>query len=94
MPLPTGLILPRTVREFKLSWNNQGRIGYFTASSQLNYGTDKQRLEAESVGFWIVPWLPAVALLVVLTAIVLFVARTRRRWSAAWKVLRAHDKVE
>lgn len=88
MTLPPGLVLPKTVREYKMSWDNAGKMGYFTAQADLTYGSGNERLQTESVGFWILPWLPMAFLTVLVSLVVLFVLKTRRRWSAAWSALR------
>lgn len=88
MQLPAGLALPKTIKAYKVAWNNGGSIGYFTARAELTYGTDKIAVQSETVGFWILPWLPIMSLLTLLTLLVLFVLKTRRRWSAAWLALK------
>ena len=88
LALPTGLVLPKTVREYKLIWDNHGRIGYFTAQAQLTYGTDKQTVQTETVGFLIFPWLPVLLIAAAVTLVTWFIIRTRTRWTAAWQALK------
>jgi len=90
VPLSQGLVLPKTLRQYKFTWDNKGRLGYYTAQAELTYGTDKDDLRSSRVGFWILPWLPIAVTLVLVMVLAIFVLKTRKRWSAAWKVLKGN----
>lgn len=91
MPLKTGMVLPKTVRDYTFSWDNKGRYGYFSAQAGMTYGTDQIKLQSSTVGFWILPWVPLLLTTILLALLIWFIMKTRKRWAAAWKALRGHD---
>lgn len=61
-------VLPGSSRSFEGLWKDSGfRVGYYTATVVLNYGSPSQTISS-SVSFWILPWK---ILLIILAALIL-----------------------
>jgi hypothetical protein len=86
--LPTGLVLPKTVKNYTVVWKNHAKYGYFTAQAAMTYGADNEQVRTAKTGFWVIPWLPLLMFVALIVATVWFVRRTHRRWKAAWDILR------
>jgi hypothetical protein len=92
LPLPTGLVMPETSRQYRLKWQNHGSHGRYTAQVTVTYGVARQQLKSGAVGLWVLPWKIAVTVLLAACAAMWFIVRTRSRWKATWRVLFAREK--
>jgi hypothetical protein len=81
VPLPPTLVLPKTTKTIPIKWDNKKQIGYFSAQASVRYGARQTSLSDGSVGFWILPWLRFVTLLLLagLLAFVFWRTGGRRR---------------
>jgi len=79
-------ILPQTIRELEGSWQKKYILGKFTAQITILFGTESQKIERE-ITFWVIPWLPLLLFIILLTGIVIFFILVRKRINAALKVL-------
>jgi hypothetical protein len=88
IPLRTGLVLPKTTREFELSWDRAGTVGSYSAKAEVSYGSEQQQLKSTEIRFWVLPWLPLILIFIIFIPLAWFSFKTRRRWRRAWTVLR------
>lgn len=81
IPVDRWVVMPDSVREKMIQWQNPSLFGRFTAEVELDFGPDDQRIVASKT-FWVISWPVAAALLVVVVVIVALIvklARSRRR---------------
>jgi hypothetical protein len=89
-PLPISLILPKTTKTIEIPWDNQGRIGKFSARPVISYGTPSLNASGEIVSFWIAPWFGVSIWTLILGVIGFMIYRTRGRWHRAFRALGEH----
>lgn len=87
LAVPPGIILPDTVKEYSLQWNPVSKMGKYRAILEIDSGADVQ-LEKTTVTFWIFPWIEGLFSILLLSTLVLFIAKTKKRWGHAWRTLR------
>jgi hypothetical protein len=91
LKLTPGVVMPKTSRGVKLSWDKHFLVGRYTAKLLVSYEADKPPL-ASSVVFWVAPVYLLVALLVLISLVGVVLYQTRGRWERAWRVLRSRNQ--
>lgn len=94
LPIPQSTVLPKSRKDFKVTWQESKPIGRFTAKTEITYGSANSKLESEQTEFWILPWLPFTFSLIVGILIVFFIFKTIKRWPRAIKALEEPDESE
>jgi len=87
------IVLPETTRELVVPWPKKYLWGKFTARTEVRYGSGPESLAGDPVEFWVVPWLPLVILLGLLTFLIIFYILARKRMGLALKVLLGRAEV-
>ena len=80
------IILPQTSKEIETTWDKRFLLGKFTAQAKIVYGSEYKRLE-KTINFWVIPWLPILIGVFLLTMFLVFFILVRRRVFLAIKVL-------
>lgn len=83
---PTN-VLPKTSKDFTVSWPKKYLLGKFTAKANILYGSEHQKLESPLIEFWVIPWVLILLLIGVLTVFFIFFILVKRRIILAVKVL-------
>jgi hypothetical protein len=87
--IPQNNVLPNAVRKIEASWNQKWLwAGKYTATISGSYGTENNVLTPVVITFWVFPWKASIGILLVL----IFFILTRRRWSAAFRILIRGEK--
>lgn len=89
LAVPSGIILPETAKEYSIQWDPPSNIGEYRAVLEAKSGADVE-LERTTIIFWIFPWIEALLLILVLSALAVFIIKTKKRWANAWRVLRGN----
>ncbi|MFP4616554.1 MAG: hypothetical protein ACLFNR_00115 [Candidatus Paceibacterota bacterium] len=69
-----GNVLPDSARSFNFRWEGEGSIleaGRYTASVTLAYGSDGDRYVSDELTFWVIPMVPLVIAISVITLFIL-----------------------
>lgn len=82
--IPPYLVLPHTTKDFAFSWDNPGRIGFFSVQATAAIGVHKHQIYA-AAGMLIAPWALWLVLASVLGGIFVVGHSTRGRWRRALK---------
>lgn len=85
--LAPAAVLPKTLREFVLTWEKKYPIGKYLARGEFLYGTEHQKMKTNPIVFWVVPLVPILCLIALLTTTILFLTIVRRRIILALRVL-------
>ena len=80
------IILPQSSKEIETIWDKRFLLGKFTAQAKIVYGSEYKRLE-RTINFWVIPWLPILMIITLLTLLLTFFILVRRRFILAIKVL-------
>jgi len=83
------VVLPGAIRKFKASFNKKWLFGgRYVATLKGTYGVKNNfEIPSQSIVFWAFPWKVGVGILILILLIVVFFIVTRKRWSAALKIL-------
>lgn len=81
------MVLPKTSQELTDVWPKKYLLGKFSAQAKLVYGSENKASESQRIEFWVVPWIPILVLIWVLTCFVIFLIIGRKRMGLAIKVL-------
>lgn len=76
-----GAVLPDSVRRYDETLNQKGLLGHYTATANLVYSSGKV-LESNTIGFWVVPVIPALIILLILIALFFGLRIGVRRYNA------------
>ena len=89
-----GNILPQSIRQFSSSWGSQGKAGFFQGFSNewqnfgfgrynarldLEYGESHQRLQSQSVSWWIIPWRTIILVLIIALLLIFWVIKSKKK---------------
>jgi hypothetical protein len=85
--LKPEVVLPKTAKSFRVSWQKKYLIGKFFAVAEVTYGSEHLKLKTERIEFWVIPWLQLVLLFILLTLIIIFFILVKTRIFLAAKVL-------
>lgn len=86
---PQKNVLPNAVRKIETSWNQKWLWGgKYTATINGSYGTENIPLTPEVITFWVFPWKVGLGVFLLLLLLIL----SRRRWSAAFRILIKGEK--
>lgn len=82
--LPAQNVLPEASRIISAEWKAQGLlVGKYTATLAGSFGTYNTPLASSNITFWVFP----VKEILIMLAIVIFFALTRKRWLTAFKII-------
>jgi len=80
------IVLPQSSKEIETRWDKRFLLGKFTTQANVVYGSEYKRLE-KTINFWVIPWLPILIGVFLLTMFLVFFILVRRRFILAIKVL-------
>lgn len=83
------VVLPGAIRRLETSFNKKWLFGgRYVATLTGTYGVKNNfEIPSQSIVFWAFPWKVGVGILILILLIVVFFIVTRKRWSAALKIL-------
>lgn len=91
LEIPQNNVIPGSVRQANVTWEEERPIGYYTATLAANYGaTSKQTISATTT-FIVFPWKIGLVVLVILVIIIFILLKSRKRIKRATKVLVGKD---
>lgn len=82
-----ALVLPNTSRDLVFVWEKKYPIGKFQAEVELIFGSEQIKSSLEGFNFWIIPVVPFLLPLFLLTTIFIVVILKRERFILALKIL-------
>lgn len=85
--LNEGLVIPGTTKTYEFEFGNKGTVGQFRARASIVFGEDQEKLTAENVSFWILPYIPIGGLLLIVLIFLFIFVKLRRRIILAVKIL-------
>ena len=93
LEFPQENVMPEAVRKIEVKWDTKWLFGKYTATIFGVYGVTNQNIDPYVVTFWVLPWKIILAVVLVLTVILLFFYKTRKRWKLAIKILVKGEKI-
>ncbi len=91
LDLPTSLILPKTTKNYLLSWDRRWLFGHYTARLVATYGPDHNPLTSQ-IDFWVAPVWLVLGLISALAVLAWLILATRGRWGRALRVFFARSR--
>ncbi len=89
--LPEKKVLPGAVRKIEIPWNTKWLLsGRYTATLHGSYGVSNLSFETVVISFWGFSWKLGLGV----AAVAAFFILTRKRWTAAFKVLLKGEKTK
>lgn len=80
-------VIPGSIRKIDVSWNKKWLFGRYTATVVGSYGTENQPISPQVVLFWVFPWKVAIGVFLALVLLIIYFAKTGRRWRLALRIL-------
>ena len=84
---PQQNVIPNAIRRIETSWNKKWLFGRYSATLVGIYGTGNLPIKPPVVFFWVFPWKLALGISLVLTLLIAYFVKTRKRWWLALKIL-------
>ena len=76
-----GAVLPDSVRRYDETFSKKGLLGHYTATANLVYSSGKV-IESDQIGFWVLPVIPTLIILILLVALFFALRIGIRRYNA------------